>query len=79
MIVTGARIIYDVLAIISSGFGIAGFGAFLSVLLAAAAAFLGTFLAIRWMGMIAKNIGFHIFSLYCIGLALLTFILYLSI
>lgn len=79
MIVTGVRIIYDVLAIISSGFGIAGFGAFLSVLLAAAAAFLGTFLAIRWMGMIAKNIGFHIFSLYCIGLALLTFILYLSI
>lgn len=79
MIVTAVLVIYDILAIISSGLGIAGFSGFFSVILAAIGAFIGAFLAIRWMRLIAANKGFHLFSLYCVGLALLTFILYLSI
>lgn len=79
MAVTVMLIVFDILSIISSGLGVIGFGSLVAVLLAAAAAFIGAFLGIRWMRILAVNVGFHPFSLYCLGLALLTFILYLMI
>lgn len=79
MVVTAALIIYDFLAIISAGLGAISIASLGAAIFAAIAAFIGAFLGIRLMRIMASNSGFHVFSLYCFGVALLTFILYLVI
>lgn len=77
MVLTVALIAFDLAAVVAAG--ISGIGAMvlLSYVLAAAAAFFGTYLGIRMMRVLAVNIGFSMFAYYSFGAALLSFVLYL--
>lgn len=79
MVLTAGYLVYDVLALISVGLGGVSFLAVVSALLCGIAAFGGAFGAVRLMRTLAANRGYGVFSLYCWGVALLTFILYLTI
>ena len=68
-------IIYDVLGLFQTGFGLLTFQWVIIYILAAAAAFVSTTLAIRVMRTLAANAGYHLFSFYCWGIALFAFIL----
>lgn len=76
--ITAGNIVMDLIAIFTAGSFTVDFTAFLYCLLAAAAAFIGVYLAIKALRALAQNIGYGIFAYYSGGLALLTFILYLS-
>ena len=78
MVITAGLIFFDFISLFTVGFGIAGFGGFLCCLLAGAAAFAGTYYGIKILRAMAVNIGYSIFSYYSIGLAVVTFVLYLS-
>ena len=78
MVVTAILIFFDFISLFTVGFGVAGFGGFLCCLLAGLAAFGGTYLGIKALRAMAANIGFSIFAYYSIGLAFVTFVLYLS-
>lgn len=67
--------VYDVLAILESGLGIASIAVLLRYLMTAVCAFAGTLLGIKLLRHLAKERGFTIFGVYCWGLALFTFIL----
>ena len=68
-------VIFDFLALVSSGVGVFGFGILVSYILAALAAFGAATLGIKVMRMLAPNIGYSLFAYYCWGLAMFTFIL----
>lgn len=71
--------VYDVIELVSSGVGSLSFGIFMSYLLAAAASFGGALLGIFILKKLAATRGFGIFALYCWGLSMLIFILFLSV
>ena len=73
--ITFGLIIYDVLGILTNGFGSFSFGILIQYLLSAAAAFGGAMFGIKWMRRLASGHGFSVFGVYCWGLALFTFIL----
>lgn len=75
MVTTLCLAIFDVLAIINSGMESITFMIFISYIVASAAAFFGTTLAIRLMRKFAAEKGYSIFAYYCWGVALFTFIL----
>ncbi len=79
MMVTAGLTFMDLLGIFSTGLGVDDFLSFLSALLSAAVAFGGVILGITLMRKLAQKTGFGIFSYYNWGMALFTFILYLSI
>lgn len=68
-------IIFDILGLITTGLGALTFSIFLVYILAAAAAFVSTMIAIRIMRSLASSAGFHTFAYYCWGIALFAFIL----
>lgn len=68
-------IVYDGLALFAVGLGGLTFSLFVTYVLTAAAAFVGTMLAIRIMRALASESGYHIFAYYCWGIALFAFIL----
>lgn len=68
-------IVYDGLALFAVGLGGLTFSLFVTYVLASAAAFVGTMLAIRIMRALASESGYHIFAYYCWGIALFAFIL----
>ncbi len=68
-------IVMDVIGLASNGIGYLTIGIFISYLLTAAAAFLGTTLGIKLMRKLAVNTDYAAFSYYCWGVALFTFIL----
>lgn len=72
---TACLIVYDILGIIGGGMESLSFLIFVSYILSAAAAFLGTTLAIRVMRKLAEEKGYMVFSYYCWGVALFTFVL----
>ena len=78
MVITAGLIFFDFISLFTVGFGIVGFGGFLACLIAAGAAFVGTYYGIKIMRAMAENIGFSIFAFYSIGLAMMAFVLYLS-
>ena len=78
MVITAVLIFFDFISLFTVGFGVAGFGSFLCCLLAALAAFGGTYIGIRTIRAMAANIGFSIFAYYSLGLAIVAFVLYLS-
>lgn len=73
--ITVGLMVYDVLGLLSSGFGILSVWIVLQYLFAAAAAFAGAMLGIKVMRQLAAGRGFSVFGVYCWGLALFTFIL----
>ena len=75
MVYLAGMVVYDILNIIRYGVGLLSFQWLLSYILAAAFAFAGTMLAIRLMRRLAADKGYYIFSYYCWGIALFTFIL----
>ena len=75
MAVIVAQIVFDIIAIVTTGLSGISFVMVLYYLLAAAAAFGGTFLGVKIMRTMAVNIGFSWFAYYCWGMALFTFIL----
>ena len=78
MAVTAGMVVMDVIAMWSIGISSISFGAIACCILAAAAAFAGVFLGIKVMRTLAVNIGFNIFAFYSLGLALFSFILFLT-
>lgn len=76
--VTAITLVMDVLTMWSVGIATISFGAVFCCILAAAAAFVGTFLGIKVLRMMAVNIGFNSFAFYSLGLALISFILFLT-
>lgn len=68
-------IVFDVVALISRGFGTLSFQLILIYILSAATAFIGTMLAVRFMRMLSSGRGCHFFAYYCWGIALFAFIL----
>lgn len=75
MVFVAGMIVFDILGLISTGFGALTFSLFLVYILAAAAAFVSTMIAIRIMRALASSVGFHSFAYYCWGIALFAFIL----
>ena len=71
--------VYDVLGIISNGFGTLSFVLILQCLIMALISFGGSLLGIRIMRRLAAGHGFSIFGVYCWGLALFVFILNLVV
>ena len=75
LVITGAMIVFDVMAVLSGSVGIFSFAGFIFCVAAAVAAYLGTFAAIRIMRSLAQEKGYVSFTIYCWGIAIFTFIL----
>lgn len=69
----------DILAIMAAGLGAVSLGVLISCILAAATSMVGGYLGITFLRFLAVKVGFSGFAYYCWGLALFTFILYLTI
>lgn len=67
--------VYDLMDMISGGVGRISVMILFSYLLAAAASFLGAFLAVRLLRFLAEGKGYGCFAYYCWGAALFTFVL----
>lgn len=78
MAVSAGMIVMDVLTMWTLDIGIVTFGGIICCILAAAAAFAGVFLGVKAMRMLAVNIGFNMFAFYSLGVALFSFILFLT-
>ena len=76
--VSAGMVVMDVIAMSTIGVGIMNFGAVVYCILAAAAAFVGVFLGVKVLRLLAVNIGFNSFAFYNLGLALFSFILFLT-
>ena len=76
--VSAGMVVMDVIAMSTIGVGIMSFGAVVYCILAAAAAFVGVFLGVKVLRLLAVNIGFNSFAFYNLGLALFSFILFLT-
>ena len=79
MVLTVALIAFDLAAVVAAGVSGISVMVLLGYILAAAAAFGGTYLGIRMMRVLAVNIGFSMFAYYSFGAALLSFVLYLMV
>lgn len=78
MAVSAGMAVMDIVVMADVGLGIISFAAIVYCILAAAAAFAGVFLAIKVMRILSVNIGFNAFAFYNLGLALFSFILFLT-
>ena len=78
MAVCAGMVVMDILAMSTVGIGIISFGEIIYCIFAAAAAFAGAFLGIKVLRLLAVNIGFNMFAFYNLGLALFSFILFLT-
>lgn len=76
MVMTVGFIIFDIVSLFT-GAGALSFGVLMGCLLAAIAAFIGTFCAVRMIRAISVHMGFECFSYYCFGAAFFAFILFL--
>ncbi len=75
LFVTVVRIIQNMLDLVSTGIGTLSAALLLRYAVTAICAFGGTLLGIRAMKGLSENQGYSVFGLYCLGLALFTFIL----
>jgi len=73
--ILAGKVVYDLLGLISGGIGTVSPMILLSYLLAAAASFAGTYLAVRILRGLAESKGYGVFAYYSWGLALFTFVL----
>lgn len=69
--------VLDIVAIFTVGFGITSFVGFLYCLLASITAFIGAYLSIRIIRILAVNTGYSFFAYYSVGAALFSLVLYL--
>lgn len=75
LVYLGGMVVYDIMAIVQRGVGQLTFQWLLVYILTTLLAFIGAMLAIRIMRKLAAEKGYAIFSYYCWGIALFTFIL----
>ena len=68
-------IVYDILGLFQTGLGVLTFQLVIVYILAAAAAFVSSTLAIRVMRSLVSGVSYGLFSYYCWGIALFAFIL----
>lgn len=73
--VLAGKAVYDVLDLFSAGFGQLSVVVLAFYLIAAAASFVGAYLAVKVLRSLAESKGYGIFAYYSWGLALFTFIL----
>ena len=78
MAVTACMLVADIFSMWTLGIGIVSFGGIVCSILAAGAAFAGVFVGVKAMRMLAVNIGFNMFAFYSLGVALFSFILFLT-
>lgn len=78
MVVAAGMTVMDVITMWNTSLGSVSFGAIACCILAAGAAFAGVFLGIKAMRTLAVNIGFNVFAFYSLGVALFSFILFLT-
>ena len=78
MAVSAGMVVMDIVTMASYGLGMISFSAVVFCIFAAAAAFAGVFVAVKVLRLMAVNIGFNIFAFYNLGLALFSFILFLT-
>ena len=78
MAVSAGMVVMDIITMANFGLGIISFSAVVFCIFSAAAAFAGTFIAIKILRIMSVNVGFNIFAFYNLGLALFSFILFLT-
>jgi len=78
LVVTLGLIVLDVLAV-AGGRVVFSIPILICCAAAAAAAAVGTYYGVRFMRVMARNIGFGVFPFYCFGAALFSFILFLMV
>ena len=78
MAVSAGLAVMDIITMATFGLGIISFSAIVYCIFAAAAAFAGVFVGVKIMRILAVNIGFNSFAFYNLGLALFSFILFLT-
>ena len=78
MAMTAVLTVFDLVALVTAA-GAVSIGAVLGCILAAAAAFGGVWLGVRVLRALAERIGFGVFALYSVAVALLSFIFYLMV
>ena len=78
MAVSAGMVVMDIVTMSSVGIGIISFTAIVYCILSAVAAFAGVFFGIKVLRILAVNIGFNMFAFYNLGLALFSFILFLT-
>ncbi len=71
--------VFDIIALVTGGMVSFSFGILVNYLLAATAAFGGVFLGVRALRELLKHLDLSVFSYYCWGASLFTFILFLNI
>ena len=76
--VTVGFIVVDILNLIEVGLAGIGFILILKGIISAVAAFFGVYYGIKIMRILVENIGYSIFSFYCWGIGLFTFLFYLT-
>lgn len=75
LMITVGFLIHDLTGIIAGGFGTITFAILLRYLVSAVCAFCGAMGGIKFMRHLAEEKGYSLFGLYCLGVALFTFIL----
>lgn len=75
MVYIAGLVFFDVLKMISQGFGVLTLPLLSTYLFAAFAAYVGTIIGIRIMRSLAAESGYHFFAYYCWGIAIFAFIL----
>lgn len=78
MVLMAGLLVHDIIAIAAVGLSGISFPAILGYILSGAASFAGAWLSIRILRALIREHNLGIFAFYCWGMALLTFILYLS-
>jgi len=73
--ILAGMMVYDLLAVISAGFAGTGFAMLLRYIASGMAAFLGAFLAVKFLRHQAEEKGYALYSYYCWAIALFTFVL----
>ena len=79
MVLTVGMIGFDFAAVFAVGLGSLNLTVFATYFIAALAAFGGAYFGIRFMRLLAVNIGYGLFALYSFGAALISFVLYLMV
>ena len=74
-VISVCLVVFDITRIISGGIGQISFGSLIVNVISAAAAFGGTLLGIKIIRSLVENSGLSLFSFYCWGLSLFSFIL----
>ena len=78
MAVSAGMVVMDIVTMATFGLGMISFSAIIYCILAAAVAFAGVFVSVKVMRLLAVNIGFNMFAFYNLGVALFSFILFLT-